>query len=230
MERYMIPRELGVTLDESLETVPELKTAYETDPDVRKVIDMAKKLEGLPRHSSTHAAAVVICADEADNFVPLSLGTEDNIQSQYTKEPLEKLGLLKMDFLGLRNLKVIEDTLKAVKERTGETIDFSKMDFDDRKVFESLWEGNTDGVFQLESRGMRMFMRALKPESLDDVIAGIALFRPGPMNSIDDYIRGKEDKSSIRYLCPELEPILSSTNGCIVYQEQVMQIVRSLAG
>ncbi|MBO4908070.1 MAG: DNA polymerase III subunit alpha [Lachnospiraceae bacterium] len=226
----MIPRELGVTLDESLASVKELKNEYETDPDVRKVIDMAKKLEGLPRHSSTHAAAVVICADEADNFVPLSLGTEDNIQSQYTKEPLEKLGLLKMDFLGLRNLKVIEDTLKAVKERTGEVIDFSKMDFDDRKVFESLWEGNTDGVFQLESRGMRMFMRALKPESLDDVIAGIALFRPGPMNSIDDYIRGKEDKSSIRYLCPELEPILSSTNGCIVYQEQVMQIVRSLAG
>ena len=226
----MIPRELGVTLDESLETVPELKTAYETDEDVRKVIDMAKKLEGLPRHSSTHAAAVVICADEADNFVPLSLGTEDNIQSQYTKEPLEKLGLLKMDFLGLRNLKVIEDTLKAVKERTGETIDFSRMDFDDRKVFESLWEGNTDGVFQLESRGMRLFMRALKPENLDDVIAGIALFRPGPMNSIDDYIRGKEDRSSIRYLCPELKPILSSTYGCIVYQEQVMQIVRSLAG
>jgi DNA polymerase-3 subunit alpha len=226
----MIPRELGITLDESLATVKELKQEYESDPDVRKVIDMARKLEGLPRHSSTHAAAVVICADEADNFVPLSLGTEDNIQSQYTKEPLEKLGLLKMDFLGLRNLKVIEDTLNAVKERTGETVDFSKMDFDDRKVFESLWEGNTDGVFQLESRGMRMFMRALKPESLDDVIAGIALFRPGPMNSIDDYIRGKEDKSSIRYLCPELEPILSSTNGCIVYQEQVMQIVRSLAG
>lgn len=226
----MIPRELGITLDEALESVPELKSEYENDPDVRKVIDMAKKLEGLPRHSSTHAAAVVICADEADNFVPLSLGTEDNIQSQYTKEPLEKLGLLKMDFLGLRNLKVIDDTLEAVKERTGEVIDFSNMEFDDRKVFESLWEGNTDGVFQLESRGMRMFMRALKPENLDDVIAGIALFRPGPMNSIDDYIRGKEDKSTIRYLCPELEPILSSTNGCIVYQEQVMQIVRALAG
>ena len=226
----LIPRELHITLDEALETVPELKAKYETDADVRNVIDMAKKLEGLPRHSSTHAAAVVICHDEADNYVPLSLGTEDNIQSQYTKEPLEKLGLLKMDFLGLRNLTIIEDTVRAVEEDTGKTIDFHKVPFDDIRVFKSLWDGNTDGIFQLESRGMRQFMKSLRPESLDDVIAGIALFRPGPMNSIDDYIRGKDDKSTIRFLCPELEPILAPTNGCIVYQEQVMQIVRSLAG
>ncbi len=226
----LIPFGTKVTLDGALKEVPELKALYDSDPDAKRVIDMAKKLEGLPRHSSTHAAAVVICRDEADNFVPLSLGTDDNIQSQYTKEPLEKLGLLKMDFLGLRNLTVIDDTVKAVEEHTGEKIDFSKMDFDDRKVFRSLWDGATDGVFQLESRGMRLFMKALKPESLDDVIAGIALFRPGPMNSIDDYIRGKEDRSTVRYLCPELEPILAPTNGCIVYQEQVMQIVRSLAG
>ena len=226
----LIPRELGITLDEALESVPELKKRYDEDPDVKRVIDMSKKLEGLPRHSSTHAAAVVICRDEAEKYVPLCLGTEDNIQSQYTKEPLEKLGLLKMDFLGLRNLTVIEDTIEKVRENTGTEIDFSKMDFDDRKVFESLWEGATDGVFQLESRGMRMFMRALRPESLDDVIAGIALFRPGPMKSIDDYIRGKENKASVSYLCPELESILRPTNGCIVYQEQVMQIVVKLAG
>ncbi|MCR4792620.1 MAG: DNA polymerase III subunit alpha [Lachnospiraceae bacterium] len=226
----LIPRELHITLDEALEEVPELKAKYESDADVRKVIDMSRKLEGLPRHSSTHAAAVVICHDEADNYVPLSLGTEDNIQSQYTKEPLEKLGLLKMDFLGLRNLTVIEDTVNAVRERTGTEIDFHKISFDDIRVFKSLWDGNTDGIFQLESRGMRQFMKALKPESLDDVIAGIALFRPGPMNSIEDYIRGKEDRSTVRFLCPELEPILAPTNGCIVYQEQVMQIVRSLAG
>jgi DNA polymerase-3 subunit alpha len=226
----LIPRELHITLDQALEEVPELKTKYETDSNVRKVIDMSKKLEGLPRHSSTHAAAVVICRDEADRFVPLSLGTEDNIQSQYTKEPLEKLGLLKMDFLGLRNLTVIDDTIEAVRERTGKDIDFHKIPFDDIRVFKSLWDGNTDGIFQLESRGMRQFMKALKPESLDDVIAGIALFRPGPMNSIDDYIRGKEDKRTVHFLCPELEPILAPTNGCIVYQEQVMQIVRSLAG
>lgn len=226
----LIPREPGITLDEALESVPELKKRYDEDPDVKKVIDMSRKLEGLPRHSSTHAAAVVICRDEAEKYVPLCLGTEDNIQSQYTKEPLEKLGLLKMDFLGLRNLTVIEDTIEKVRENTGTEIDFSKMDFDDRKVFESLWDGATDGVFQLESRGMRMFMRALKPESLDDVIAGIALFRPGPMKSIDDYIRGKENKASVTYLCPELESILRPTNGCIVYQEQVMQIVVKLAG
>ena len=226
----LIPRELHITLDQALEEVPELKTKYETDSNVRKVIDMSRKLEGLPRHSSTHAAAVVICRDEADRFVPLSLGTEDNIQSQYTKEPLEKLGLLKMDFLGLRNLTVIDDTIESVRERTGEEIDFHKIPFDDIRVFKSLWDGNTDGIFQLESRGMRQFMKALKPESLDDVIAGIALFRPGPMNSIDDYIRGKEDKKTVHFLCPELEPILAPTNGCIVYQEQVMQIVRSLAG
>ena len=226
----LIPRELGITLDEALEAVPELKKRYDEDEDVKKVIDMSRKLEGLPRHSSTHAAAVVICRDEAEKYVPLCLGTEDNIQSQYTKEPLEKLGLLKMDFLGLRNLTVIGDTIDNIKEDTGEDIDFSKMDFDDRKVFESLWDGATDGVFQLESRGMRMFMRALRPESLDDVIAGIALFRPGPMKSIDDYIRGKENKASVSFLCPELESILRPTNGCIVYQEQVMQIVVKLAG
>ncbi len=226
----MIPAEPKITLDIALASVPELKTAYETDEDVRRVIDMAKKLEGLPRHSSTHAAGVVICRDEADRYVPLSLGTEDNIQSQYTKEPLEKLGLLKMDFLGLRNLTVIDDCKEYIRESTGEEIDFYSMEFNDRKVFKSLWEGNTDGIFQLESRGMRAFMRVLKPESLDDVIAGIALFRPGPMKSIDDFIRVKEDRSTVRYLCPELEPILGATNGCIVYQEQVMEIVRKLAG
>ncbi len=226
----LIPREQHITLDHALEYVPELKSRYENDEDVRKVIDMSRKLEGLPRHSSTHAAAVVICRDEADNYVPLSLGAEDNIQSQYTKEPLEKLGLLKMDFLGLRNLTVIDDTINMVRENTGVTVDFHKLSFDDGRVFRSLWDGNTDGIFQLESRGMRQFMKALKPESLDDIIAGVALFRPGPMDSIGDYIRGKEDRSTVRFLCPELEPILAPTNGCIVYQEQVMQIVRSLAG
>ena len=225
----LIPRDVK-TLSEALEESPELKQRYDTEEDVKKVIDMSMKLEGLPRHSSTHAAAVVICRDSADNFVPLSIGTEDNRQSQYTKEPLEKLGLLKMDFLGLRNLKVIEDTKSRIKNDTGEEINFPKMEFNEKKVFESLWEGETDGIFQLESRGMRIFMKSLKPENLDDVIAGIALFRPGPMKSINDYIRGKEDKSTITYLCPELEPILKQTNGCIVYQEQVMQIVRSLAG
>ena len=226
----MIPNEKDITLTEALELNPELKKRYDAEEDVRKVIDMSVLLEGLPRNSSTHPAAVVICRENAENVVPLSSGTGDNLQSQYTKDPLEKLGLLKMDFLGLRNLTVIEDSLELIRRHKGINIDFSKMDFNESKVFESLWEGETDGVFQLESRGMRQFMKALRPADLDDVIAGIALFRPGPMKSIDSYIRGKEDQKTVTYLCPELEPILKQTNGCIVYQEQVMQIVRDLAG
>ena len=226
----MIPPEKDITVLEALELNPELKKRYETEDDVKKVIDMSAKIEGLPRNSSTHPAGVVICRDSAENIVPLSSGTGDNLQSQYTKDPLEKLGLLKMDFLGLRNLSVIEDSIERIKCRTGEVIDFRSMEFDEKEVFESLWEGETDGIFQLESRGMRLFMKALRPENIDDVIAGIALFRPGPMKSIDSYIRGKEDKTTVTYLCPELEPILKQTNGCIVYQEQVMQIVRDLAG
>ncbi len=226
----MIPQELNITIDKALEMNPELKKAYEEQEDVRRLIDMGKRLEGLPRHTSMHAAGVVICDQDASEYVPLSRAQDGSITTQFTMTTLEELGLLKMDFPGLRTLTVIQDAQRLVKRDTGADLDMLKIDYDDKKVLDSLGTGHTDGVFQLESAGMKSFMKELKPQSLEDVIAGISLYRPGPMDFIPQYIRGKNRPDTIRYDTPLLEPILKPTYGCIVYQEQVMQIVRSLAG
>ena len=226
----MIPQELNITIDKALEMNPELKKTYDEQEDVHHLIDMAKRLEGLPRHTSMHAAGVVISQKEVDEYVPLSRAQDGTIVAQFTMTTLEELGLLKMDFLGLRTLTVIQNAAKMVKKDKGITLDMSHIDYNDSKVLASLGTGRTDGVFQLESSGMKNFMKELKPQSLEDVIAGISLYRPGPMDFIPQYIRGKNRPDTIRYDCPQLEPILSPTYGCIVYQEQVMQIVRNLAG
>ena len=226
----MIPQELNITIDKALEMNPELKKTYDEQEDVHHLIDMAKRLEGLPRHTSMHAAGVVISQKEVDEYVPLSRAQDGTIVAQFTMTTLEDLGLLKMDFLGLRTLTVIQNAAKMVEKDKGITLDMSHIDYNDSKVLASLGTGRTDGVFQLESSGMKNFMKELKPQSLEDVIAGISLYRPGPMDFIPQYIRGKNRPDTIRYDCPQLEPILSPTYGCIVYQEQVMQIVRNLAG
>ena len=226
----MIPSELNMTIDRALEMNPELRRAYEEQEEIHYLIDMAKRLEGLPRHTSMHAAGVVISQKDVDEYVPLSRAQDGSITTQFTMTTLEELGLLKMDFLGLRTLTVIQNAVKLIKKDTGKDIDIDKIDFDDKKVLNSLGSGHSEGVFQLESAGMKNFMKELKPQSLEDVIAGISLYRPGPMDFIPQYIRGKNRPGTIRYDCPQLEPILAPTYGCIVYQEQVMQIVRSLAG
>lgn len=226
----MIPNELNMTIDKALSMNAELRKLYESDEQVHVLIDMSKRLEGLPRHTSMHAAGVVICPEAADHFVPLSRGSDGSITTQFTMTTLEELGLLKMDFLGLRTLTVIDHAVKMIEHDTGVKLDMEHLDYNDKKVLDSLCTGRTDGVFQLESGGMKSFMKELKPENLEDIIAGISLYRPGPMDFIPRYLKGKNDKSSITYECPQLEPILSPTYGCIVYQEQVMQIVRDLAG
>ena len=225
-----IPNELGITIEKALVKNPELRTLYETDAQVRKLIDMSKRLEGLPRHTSMHAAGVVISEKPMDEYVPLSRGSDGMITTQFTMTTIEELGLLKMDFLGLRTLTVIDDAVKMVNKSKGVKIDIDHIDYDDKEVLASLGTGKTEGVFQLESAGMKNFMKELKPESLEDVIAGISLYRPGPMDFIPAYIKGKNNAATITYDCPQLEPILAPTYGCIVYQEQVMQIVRDLAG
>ena len=226
----MIPTELNITLDKALTMNPELRALYEKDEQVKELIDMSKRLEGLPRHSSMHAAGVVICEKPVDEYVPLSLGSDGSVTTQFVMTTLERLGLLKMDFLGLRTLTVIRDAVQLIEQNTGKKIDMDRIDYNDKRVLESVGTGKTDGVFQLESAGMKSFMKELKPQSLEDIIAGIALYRPGPMDFIPQYIKGKNDQSAITYDCPQLEPILKATYGCIVYQEQVMQIVRDLAG
>ena len=229
----MIPRgqnNRNVTLDEALNGSRELRDFCEKDERVAKIIDFARRLEGLPRHASTHAAGVVICGEPAYHFVPLSRSADGQLTTQFPMTTVEELGLLKMDFLGLRTLTVIQDALNFIEERSGKRIDFDHMKMDDPKVFELIASGKDDGIFQLESGGMKSFMKELKPERMDDLVAGISLYRPGPMSFIPDYIRGKNDRASIHYAVPELEPILSDTYGCIVYQEQVMQIVRDLGG
>ncbi|HIZ60857.1 MAG TPA: DNA polymerase III subunit alpha, partial [Candidatus Dorea faecipullorum] len=226
----MIPKELNITLDKSLSMNPELKKLYEEDGQVRELIDMSKRLEGLPRHTSMHAAGVVISQKEVDEYVPLSLGSDGSVTTQFTMTTLEELGLLKMDFLGLRTLTVIQNAVDLAEKSTGTQIDINAIDFNDQEVLESIGSGRTDGVFQLESVGMKSFMKELKPKSLEDIIAGISLYRPGPMDFIPQYIKGKNSTGEITYDCPQLEPILAPTYGCIVYQEQVMQIVRDLAG
>ena len=226
----MIPKELNITLDKSLKMNPDLKKLYDEDPQVKELIDMSKRLEGLPRHTSMHAAGVVISQKAVDEYVPLALGADNIPITQFTMTTLEELGLLKMDFLGLRTLTVIQNAIQLVEESTGERIVPEEMDYDDKKVLDSIGTGKTDGVFQLESAGMKSFMKELKPQSLEDIIAGISLYRPGPMDFIPQYIKGKNHPEEIVYDCPQLEPILAPTYGCIVYQEQVMQIVRDLAG
>ncbi len=226
----MIPNELNITIDKALDMNPEFKTLYNSDDRVHHLIDMCKRLEGLPRNTSMHAAGVVICQKSADEFVPLSRGSDGSIVTQFTMTTLEELGLLKMDFLGLRTLTVIQNAVNMIEKDNGVHIDIDHIDYDDKKVLESLGTGKTDGVFQLESTGMKNFMKELRPQSLEDVIAGISLYRPGPMDFIPKYIRGKNNPDSITYACPQLEPILAPTYGCIVYQEQVMQIVRDLGG
>ena len=226
----MIPTELNITIDKALKMNPEFRKMYETDEQVKYLIDMSKRLEGLPRHTSMHAAGVVISQKSVDEYVPLSRASDGSITTQFTMTTLEELGLLKMDFLGLRTLTVIQNAVNLVEQATGVKLDMGEIDYNDKLVLDSIGTGKTDGVFQLESAGMKNFMKELKPQSLEDIIAGISLYRPGPMDFIPQYIKGKNDKGSITYDCPQLEPILAPTYGCIVYQEQVMQIVRDLAG
>ncbi len=226
----MIPGDLGMTLDKALKQSPDLKKAYQEDEEVRYLIDMSRRLEGLPRHTSMHAAGVVIGQKAMDEFVPLSRAQDGTITTQYTMTTLEELGLLKMDFLGLRTLTVIRDAVRLIEKDTGVHVAIEDLDFKDKAVFDSIGTGKCEGVFQLESAGMKSFMKELKPQNLEDVIAGISLYRPGPMDFIPKYLKGKNDPNSVTYDCPQLEPILSPTYGCIVYQEQVMQIVRDLAG
>ncbi len=226
----MIPNELNITIDRALQINPEFRKMYEQDEQVKRLIDMSKRLEGLPRHTSMHAAGVVICQKAAEEFVPLSRGSDGSITTQFTMTTLEELGLLKMDFLGLRTLTVIQNAVNMIEKDTGLHIDIDHIDFDDKAVLAAIGSGRTEGVFQLESAGMKNFMKELHPENLEDIIAGISLYRPGPMDFIPKYIKGKDNHDSITYSCPELEHILAPTYGCIVYQEQVMQIVRDLGG
>lgn len=226
----MIPNELNITIDRALQINPELRKLYEGDEQVRTLIDMSKRLEGLPRHTSMHAAGVVICSKPAEELVPLSRGADGSITTQFTMTTIEELGLLKMDFLGLRTLTVLRDAVALIEKSKGVHIDLDHIDMDDKKVLASIGTGKTDGVFQLESGGMKSFMKELRPQNLEDIIAGISLYRPGPMDFIPKYIRGKNNASTVTYSCPQLEPILEPTYGCIVYQEQVMQIVRDLGG
>ena len=220
----MIPKELNITLDKSL------KKLYDEDPQVKELIDMSKRLEGLPRHTSMHAAGVVISQKDVDEYVPLALGADNNVVTQFTMTTLEELGLLKMDFLGLRTLTVIQDAIRLVEKSTGVKLVTEKLNYNDKAVLDYIGTGKTDGIFQIESAGMKSFMKELRPQSLEDIIAGISLYRPGPMDFIPQYIKGKNHPELITYECPQLKPILAPTYGCIVYQEQVMQIVRDLAG
>ncbi len=226
----MIPNELNITIDKALNMNPELKKQYEEDPQIKYLIDMSRRLEGLPRHTSMHAAGVVISQKAVDEYVPLSRASDGSITTQFTMTTLEELGLLKMDFLGLRTLTVIQNAVKLAQKSTGKELDMEKIDYNDPAVLAMIGSGKCEGVFQLESTGMKNFMKELKPQSLEDIIAGISLYRPGPMDFIPQYIKGKNHPDQITYDCPQLEPILEPTYGCIVYQEQVMQIVRDLAG
>ena len=226
----MVPQELNITLDKALAANGEFRKLYQEDEQVQELVDMSKRLEGLPRHTSMHAAGVVISQKSVDEYVPLSLGSDGAVVTQFTMTTLEELGLLKMDFLGLRNLTVIRDAVEMIGKDIGKALDLNQIDYDDKKVLDYIGTGKTDGIFQLESAGMKSFMKELKPYSLEDIIAGIALYRPGPMDFIPQYIKGKNNRDDIIYDCPQLEPILEPTYGCIVYQEQVMQIVRDLAG
>ena len=230
----MIPNELKMNIEKALLINPDLKRLYDEDEEAKKLIDLSRRLEGLPRHTSIHAAGVVISKREVDRYVPVSTSSDGAVTTQYTMETIEQLGLLKMDFLGLRNLTVIEKAVELVnrnrKKEGRDELDIEKIDMEDENIYLMISEGRTEGVFQLESPGMTSFMKKLRPDNIEDIIAGISLYRPGPMDFIDDYINGKKNAATIEYDCEELVPILKSTYGCIVYQEQVMQIVRDLAG
>lgn len=226
----LIPGELGMTIDKALKTSTDLRSMYENDEQIHTLIDMSKRLEGLPRHTSMHAAGVVISQKPVDEYVPLSKSVDGPVVTQYIMTTLEELGLLKMDFLGLRTLTVIRDAVNLVEKSTGKRIDINSIDINDKNVLDYIGTGKTEGIFQLESGGMKGFMKELKPENIEDIIAGISLYRPGPMDFIPKYLEGKNSTGTITYDCPQLEPILKPTYGCIVYQEQVMQIVRDLAG
>lgn len=225
-----IPTEKDMTIDIALKTSKDFQDMYNGSDEIRKLVNIAKKLEGLPRNAGMHAAGVVIGREAIEEYAPLSVGAEGTVVTQFEKNTVEHLGMLKMDFLGLRTATVIQDTVKLIKETTGRNLDIDNIDYDDPNILGLMGQGKTEGMFQLESQGMKNFMMKLKPQSLDDVIAGVALFRPGPMQFIDDYIRGKENRELVRYDTPELEEILEPTYGCIIYQEQVMQIVMKLAG
>lgn len=225
-----IPVEKDMTIDIALKTSKDFQDMYNGSDEIRKLVNIAKKLEGLPRNAGMHAAGVVIGREAIEEYAPLSVGAEGTVVTQFEKNTVEHLGMLKMDFLGLRTATVIQDTVKLIKETTGRNLDIDNIDYDDPNILGLMGQGKTEGMFQLESPGMKNFMMKLKPQSLDDVIAGVALFRPGPMQFIDDYIRGKENRELVRYDTPELEEILEPTYGCIIYQEQVMQIVMKLAG
>lgn len=225
-----IPAEKDMTIDIAMKTSKDFMDMYNSSDEIKKLVDIAKKLEGLPRNAGMHAAGVVIGREAIEEYAPLSVGAEGAVVTQFEKNTVEHLGMLKMDFLGLRTATVIQDTVKLIKETTGNDIDLDNIDYDDPNILGLMGQGKTEGMFQLESQGMKNFMMKLKPQSLDDVIAGVALFRPGPMQFIDDYIRGKENRELVKYDTPELEEILEPTYGCIIYQEQVMQIVMKLAG
>lgn len=225
----MVPREIGITIDKALAENPDLKSEYENNEVVKDLIDKSKRLEGLPRHASMHAAGVLICGKPVEDYVPLSTGSDGAVVAQFVMTTLEELGLLKMDFLGLRTLTVIKDAENLIKEHN-KGFSIHDIDYSDKDVFDAISTGKCDGIFQLESAGMKSFMKELKPRSLEDLIAGISLYRPGPMDFIPQYIKGKNNQDSVTYACPQLEAILKPTYGCIVYQEQVMQIVRDLAG
>ena len=226
----MVPMELNMTIDRALQVNPEFRSLYEGDARMHELIDMAKRLEGLPNHTSVHAAGVVIYPGVASDYVPLGRASDGSPTAEYNMVQLEELGLLKMDFLGLRTLTVLKDAVRNIKASTGKDIDIDHIDFNDKKVLDFIGTGKTEGVFQLESAGMQNFMKELKPQNFEDIIAGISLYRPGPMDFIPNYIKGKNNPQTISYVTPELEPILEPTYGCIVYQEQVMQIVQQLAG
>lgn len=225
----MVPREIGITIDKALAENPDLKSEYENKEVVKDLIDKSKRLEGLPRHASMHAAGVLICGKPVEDYVPLSTGSDGAVVAQFVMTTLEELGLLKMDFLGLRTLTVIKDAENLIKKHN-KGFSIHNIDYSDKGVFDAISTGKCDGIFQLESAGMKSFMKELKPRSLEDLIAGISLYRPGPMDFIPQYIKGKNNQDSVTYACPQLEAILKPTYGCIVYQEQVMQIVRDLAG
>ena len=225
----MVPREIRITIDNALAANPHLKSEYENNEVVKDLIDKSKRLEGLPRHASMHAAGVLICGKPVEDYVPLSTGSDGAVVAQFVMTTLEELGLLKMDFLGLRTLTVIKDAENLIKKHN-KGFSIHNIDYSDKGVFDAISTGKCDGIFQLESAGMKSFMKELKPRSLEDLIAGISLYRPGPMDFIPQYIKGKNNQDSVTYACPQLEAILKPTYGCIVYQEQVMQIVRDLAG
>lgn len=226
----MVPMELNITIDRALQVNPEFRSLYDGDARMHELIDMAKRLEGLPNHTSVHAAGVVIYPGEASNYVPLGRASDGTPTAEYNMVQLEELGLLKMDFLGLRTLTVLKDAVKNVKASQGIDIDIDHIDLNDKKVLDFIGTGRTEGVFQLESAGMQNFMKELKPQNFEDIVAGISLYRPGPMDFIPNYIRGKNNADTVTYVTSELQPILEPTYGCIVYQEQVMQIVQQLAG